>query len=309
MPPVASGPVLRGTAAFVWPSDATLSRAGKHLRQGNRAGGSAGNGNAVDRIARQEGGARLAPGKLAPGLAEQMDGRRPAARDQHAVGIEPGAVIQRHAFDAQLAVGSGKRPPLDQSHLGGCGGHAIAPDVDERDIGAGLDERARDFVGAVIVGGDDDAVADQHRMAPEIGERRIRRQDARQVVVGERQRPLDGAGRQHDVARPDPPQRVRPAVGMALVEPDQIVVVDAEGGGRRQDQVTASGQLRNRLLDPDGRRLAVDPAGPMAKRSARLRLVVDKHDGQTRAGRQPCRRQSGRPGAHHQHVAMVIDLV
>ena len=74
--------------------------------------------------------------------------------------------------------------------------------------------------------------------------------DAGPVVAVEDQRPLDGAGRQHDLLRPHPPQalarlvgrRQRQVVGDAL-EQGQIVVVEiAEGGGAAQD-----GDLGQRL--------------------------------------------------------------
>jgi hypothetical protein len=74
------------------------------------------------------------------------------------------------------------------------------------DLHPGLMQIERGAIGAVMGGGDDDAVADFDAVAVEIIARRIGQHDAGAVVVGKHQRPLDRAGGEHHLFRPHLPQ-------------------------------------------------------------------------------------------------------
>ena len=50
-----------------------------------------------------------------------------------------------------------------------CSSRRTVPRVGDRHMGTGLLERGRDRIGAVIVGRNDDALADQNIVPPEIG--------------------------------------------------------------------------------------------------------------------------------------------
>ena len=85
----------------------------------------------------------------------------------------------------------------------------------------------RGAVGAVVVGEQHGAPAGQHAVAVDIGGGRRGEHDAGPVVVGEDQRPLDRAGRQHDLPGADLPQplarRLRAARRQMIADPlDQV---------------------------------------------------------------------------------------
>ena len=181
----------------------------------------------------------LVEAELALGLAEQMHGRREAAGDQHAIGRDALAA-DRHRLDAAGAmhgIDCGAPPHLDTA--GRCGSRA--PHVRDQHLRAGLLQRGGNRISLVVVGRDDDALADQHVVAPEIDERGIRRHHAGPVIVGKHQRPLDGAGRHHDRLRPDAPLRI--AAIAAFPDADEIVVVDAEGRGIGKHALAGAAQL------------------------------------------------------------------
>ena len=95
-------------------------------------------------------------------------------------------------------------------------------------------------------GRDDDARADLDAVLVEIAPRGAGERHARPVVVGEDERALDRAGREHDFARAHLPQPLAGQIGIgdqvgfgnALVERDEILRVIAERlRARHQPQV------------------------------------------------------------------------
>src|SRR6478672_4596213 len=96
---------------------------------------------------------------------------------------------------------------------------------------------------------------------------------------------------------------------MALVEGDEMVIIDAEGGGRGEDDMAGPAERRDCSLGPTGARFAVDCAVAMAKRAAGHKLLVDKHNRSAGACRQTCSGETRRPGTDDQHIAVMIDLV
>jgi hypothetical protein len=75
-------------------------------------------------------------------------------------------------------------------------------------LGTGRGKGARGFIGAVVVGRHHNALADEHVVAPQIGQRGFRRHDAGPVIVGKDHRTLDRACREHDAPGPDVPQHI-----------------------------------------------------------------------------------------------------
>ena len=70
--------------------------------------------------------------------------------------------------------------------------------------------------------------------------------DAGQVVAAEHERLLDHAGREHDLAGPEPVHRV------ALVDGHEVALVDAAGPGRLEDLDAAARGRRLELGRPGG---------------------------------------------------------
>ena len=133
-----------------------------------------------------------------------MHRRRPSAREQKRVAVaRPSAGLDR--FDAAGPDDALDRNAMRHSHLGRGAARARIEDLDLR---AGLGQGLGHSMGAVVVGRDGNAPADQDRIAAEIDERRVGGHDAWPVVVGDDERPLDRAGRDDDPLRPDPPERV-----------------------------------------------------------------------------------------------------
>ncbi len=116
-----------------------------------------------------------------------------------------------HACDARPSLdlvdgGLDRDPEASRAgHVGERPGRLVAQVGDQLDRDAGLMQVERGAIGLVMCGGDDDALADLDAKEVEIAPRRARKHDPRPVVVGEDERPLDGAGREHDLARPHPP--------------------------------------------------------------------------------------------------------
>ena len=190
--------------------------------------GGAGDRDALDVNARQERGERLVVAQLSARLGVKMDGRRPAARQQQRVG-RPGLPADPDALHARGADDALDLEPTRNAKL--CRG-SLGSRVENLDLGAGFAQRLGDRIGAVVVGRDRDALADEDGEAAEIDERGVGRHHPRTIVVGDDQRPLDRAGRHDDPFRPDAPKRVGERAP-ALPGADEIVVVDAEGGRRR----------------------------------------------------------------------------
>ena len=117
-----------------------------------------------------------------------------------------------HGADALAALGAGDG--VSCQHLdvalarGGDRSVAgIAAKIDDGgNRGSGLRQVAGRPIGAVIVGHHHDAAARQRAIAVGVGPRRARQHDARAVIVGEHQRPLDGACCENHLFRANLPQ-------------------------------------------------------------------------------------------------------
>ena len=96
-------------------------------------------------------------------------------------------------------------------------------------------------------------------------------------------------------------------VGAPLQREDEPVVVRAERGGALQVQhLRVRGQLGDRGGHPVERRCAVEPLGTRQQRATGLGLLVDDSDAGPGPGGAERGGQARGPGAHHEHVDVVV---
>ncbi len=228
-----------------------------------------------------------------------MHGWRPAARYDERVEGALGA----DELDRLDAVATDDAFYLRTCDAKICRGRLVAR-IENLDLGAGFGQRFGHGIGGIIVGRDGDALAYPHGVASEIDERSVGGHHAGAVVVGEDERALDGAGRDHDTLRPYAPERV--GRGFAPF-PDlhEIVIVDAEcgcGGQHASAPRFDRGGCGVRPLAP----VALDDAAAMEELAADLGVVVDQdHDcappcGRARGG------ESRWAGADDEQIAMGV---
>ena len=135
------------------------------------------------------------------------------------------------------------------------------------------------------------------------------------IVVGEHQRPLVRAGREHDMLRPHLPEplarqpgiRVREVIGEALLRREKVLVVIAERLRARQQRHTRRRpRVRRRALATIRRRSARRSAGLRLgeQRAAEFRLLVEQDDAGAGPRRGQRRRQARRAGADDRDFAM-----
>ena len=164
-------------------------------------------------------------------------------------------------------------------------------------------------------GHDHDALADLDAVLIEIAPRGVGEHHARPVVVGEDERPFDGAGRQHDLARPHLPEPLAWALGIgdelglahALGERDEILRIIAKRlRARHQPHVRLGAKRGERLGEPVRRAFACDPrSGLGEKRAAGRRILVADDDARAARARSESRREPRGSRADDQHVAMI----
>ena len=186
-------------------------------------------------------------------------------------------------------------------------GGPVSARVENFDLGSSLGQSLGHRIGAVVVGRDDDALADEDSVSTEIDERRVGRHHARPVVVGDDERPFDRAGRDDDFSWPDAPQRVgqrRPPLPGA----DEIAVIDAIG--RRSRHHPAAGGF-DRLHDarrPFAPVSAVDRPAAMGELAADLGVVVDEENRASRERGRVGRGKSGCSRADDEEIAAGVEL-
>ena len=261
-----------------------------------------------------------------------MNGRVPAARDAyqiardglgrtlHAIaGIAEALHLDRGDPAAPFGRGDGMADAdADARSARGSGQVAlrVGAQVDHADADPGALQVERGAIGAVVVGEHDGAAAGPNGIAVDVGTHRARQHDARPVVAGEHQGPLERAGGQHDLARPDLPQALagqmrvgarRQVIAHALEQAEVVVVVVAEGGGAREHaQLRAGLELRRHPGQPGCARV-IERLGQ--KRAAELGLLVGEDHARAAAAGGERRHEPGRPGADHQHVAVRVHVL
>ncbi len=152
-------------------------------------------------------------------MAKEMDRRRQAARAADGIAFDLGT-----APDHDVALGveldelrAAHRPAADRvgnaiagHHVDARAARTLLPlgvdalaRIDEDDARTGTREIAGALIGVIVAGEEQDTLADGDGVAVEVGGDRGGGEDARQVVVAENQRPLDGPGREHDAVGAD----------------------------------------------------------------------------------------------------------
>ncbi len=261
-------------------------------------------------------------------MAEQVQGRRPAAAHQHGVAGDAAggaglAVAQR--VDAQrpdpqpapCAGGGVAEQDLDAERPGTVGQGGVHRRAEIDDGGRrhpGLGEVEGGVPGAVMGGDDRRAVADLDAVAVEEGLGGAGEHDPGAVVAVEDQRLLQRALGEHDLAGADLPQplarralrRGGEVVGDLLAEAEQVLVVVADRrGARHQGDVRQPAELGQGGGQPVPGRLAVDDHGGLGEEGAAgFGILVRQHDGGTGAAGGERGGEAGRAGADDQDVGM-----
>ena len=179
--------------------------------------------------------------------------------------------------------------------------------IDDLDLRARLGQGLRDRIGAVVVGRDRHALADQHGMAAQIDERRVGGHHAGPVIVRHDERALDRARRDHDPLRPDAPERVG-GWRATLPGADEIGVIDAIGRRPGHDaSVRGFDRARDgaRPIPPVS---APDFAATMDELAADFAMIVEEKHDPSRASRGVSRGEAGRPRADDENVAARMKL-
>ena len=184
---------------------------------------------ALARLARPERAERRIVDRPGAGLAVEVHGRLPAARDRTQIALDaphaaaPGAPHQLHP----LKLCAAQRPAHDMAHqrLDASRAHGgreraagrLARVDHRRDRDPGGRQVERGAIGVVAGHEHDRAAAGRHRIAVDVGARRTRQHHARPVVAGEDQRPLERTARQHHLSRPHRPQALAGCSGADLL--------------------------------------------------------------------------------------------
>ncbi len=167
------------------------------------------------------------------------------------------------------------------------------------DPNPGVVQVDRRGVGAVVRGEYHHLFADLDSVPVQVGARRSGQHDAGTVVVAEDDWAFMGAGGDHDVAGPYPPDPLAAqrggrvaaeVVGAALERQHESVVVVAERRGALQVQhIGIAGQFAHRGRHPVEGRRAVDGVGAAKQRATGFALFVDDDHACTGACRGQCR--------------------
>ena len=265
--------------------------------------------------ARHEASDRFVILRLDAAVGREMHHRRPAAGHAHGIAFDGDGMhaAQRHALDTLGAIDIENATARED-------GDALRTGAGENiggNIGAVVRHRHGDargskiecrLIGGVVVGDDHRALVGRHREAIDIGAERRSEHHARTVVVGEDQRPLDGASghddgpgaqlRQHHarLAR----GRIGVQVAAVLHQHGEIAVIEALHGGAGEGldigealQFVDAGEAPGLLL------------GIIAgeQRAAEITVLLGQHDTRAAAACGECRGEARRAGADHQHVA------
>ena len=183
---------------------------------------------------------------------------------------------------------TGKYVDAGGTRLFGKRAAAAGADIDDGgQADAGALEGEGGPIGIVIVGEDDAVHAGRHAIALDERARRRGQHDAGPVIVGKGDRPLDGAGREHDLLGANLPQAVarralasarRIVVGDPLEQHDVVVMPVADGGGARQDMhIVGAGEELGTALAPSraGDPPSIVPPARSATPPKRAILVAD----------------------------------
>ncbi len=322
-----------GRARGFLPGRVTLCEAGGEAEA--RRGG-AGGALRLDRSSGHETGLRLVVDDAPARLREEVDARAPATRNAEQVADDRA----RLAGEIDTVRGKRRDGDLAQRVPARRGDHRVAAqhldaapsailgerhravarvdDGGKRD--AGIGERGRQLISAVIIGEDDGAAARPHAVAVDVALRRPGQHDAREIVVDEDERPLDRAGRQHDLARANFSQYLarrsrrsrarRQMVGHPLEHGDEVMVVIAGYRAARQEpDLRHRGELRQAVRQPIRGCTAIDLGAAEEELPAELALLVGDQDAGAGASSGKSGGDAGRAAAGDEHVDMIEPLL
>ena len=260
---------------------------------------------------------RLVPPQARARLGRERGRGRLPARDQQAVGPELAlpavAVDDPNRTDAAAAVrreDDGAAAHLKPLRPGPLCRPRLGADVDDGGrLDTGRGQREYGAVGLVIVDEERRAATDRDAIAPKVRKSGAGEHHARQVVVGERDQPLDRAGReQHALGADDPEPLAEPAEGrrlrggQRLERGEHAVFVRPDHAGARQAADASEASKSGAHVLPPG-----VPA-PILQRAAAEDLVLLGEDDPQAFGPEPVRgRETRGAGADDQHVRMVVD--
>ncbi len=152
----------------------------------------------------------------------------------------------------------------------------------------------------------------------DIGARGAGEHDVRTVIVGEDERPLDGAGRQHDLLGADLPQylardmkrRLNQMVGDTLDDGDEIMIVIADCR-RTPDEhyLLHLSQLGESGGEPVLRRNVVKSGALATERAAKLGHLVDEENARPGLSGSEGGGKAGRAATDDEDIAMRVTLL
>ena len=166
--------------------------------------------------------------------------------------------------------------------------------------------------GVVIVGEHHGTAARSHGPAVEIAAHRTGQHHAGPVIAGEYQRPLDRTGCEDGAAGDDAPQALAwlvqlggcQMIGHPLNRAVGAVIVGPEHrGARHQRGMGQGGEGGRHVLRPMGHRFAVDQASLDQRATTGTAILITQNHPRPALCRRQRRRQTGRTGTDHQHVA------
>ena len=170
----------------------------------------------------------------------------------------------------------------------------------------------------IVVGKQQQPPPGRHAVAVQVGPDRAGQHHARHIVIAEHQGPLDGARGQNHLFGAHPVQALARAVwrGEAQViaapldNAQEIMIVIAEyRAARQQLDVVKRPQAGHGALGPGRGRLAVDGLPARQQTAAEFVLLIGDDHARAGLGAGRGRREAGRPGADHQHIAVLIEGV
>ena len=170
----------------------------------------------------------------------------------------------------------------------------------------------------IVVGKQHQPLPGRHAVAVQVGPDRAGQHHARHIVIAEHQGPLDSARGQNHLFGAHPVQALARAVwrGEAQViatpldNAQEIMIVIAEyRAARQQLDVVERPQAGHGALGPGRGRLAVDGLPVRQQAAAEFVLLIGDDHPRAGLGAGRGRREAGRPGADHQHIAMLIEGV
>ena len=238
------------------------------------------------------------------GLAEQMEGRVPAAGHAYEVAVQGfrcagkiGAGIvelgNAHPLDLSLFVfdrANSRIFTYPDAGIAAAAGQLSGngrPHIDNGYFGAGLPGVQCGFISAVIVGNQDDIASGQHRKAVDIGAYGACQHNARSIAVGKYQRSLHRACGHDHLLGANLPQSFLGALGRVLAAQvladafvgHQEVVVEISGyrSAGQQGDVVHAGQGFHGFLDPGHGWGIVNQCAFTKQGAAEFGLLVHQH--------------------------------